>query len=109
MLDDAGGRITEILTLRIRDVEERPYGFRLNVWVSKTCAHPIPIARSAPALARWLSVHPYRNNPGAPLWLDSRLNQAKYASARRKMQKIIRCAEGKSTSNGGQRKFWKAL
>ena len=42
VLDDAGGRITEILTLRIGDVEERPYGFRLNVWASKTCAHPIP-------------------------------------------------------------------
>lgn len=51
VLDDAGGRITEILTLRIGDVEERPYGFRLNVWVSKNCAHP---SRSRGRLPRWL-------------------------------------------------------
>jgi integrase/recombinase XerD len=108
VLEDAGGRIGELLTLRIGDVEERPYGFRLNVWVSKTCFHPIPIARSAPALARWLSVHPFRDNPRSPLWLDSGLKQAKYASARRKLEKIIRCAEEKSR-NGGERKFWKRV
>jgi integrase/recombinase XerD len=109
VLDDAGGRITEILTLRIGDIEERPYGFRLNVWVSKTCAHPIPIAKSAPALARWLSVHPFRDNPNAPLWLDSKLKQAKYASARRKMERIIRCAVEKSSGNAGQNRFWKRV
>ncbi|MCL5068936.1 MAG: tyrosine-type recombinase/integrase [Thaumarchaeota archaeon] len=108
VLDDAGGRITEILTLRISDVEERPYGFRLNVWASKTCAHPIPIARSAPALARWLSVHPFRDNPAAPLWLDSRLKQAKYASARRKLENITKLAQEKLTSNG-ERIFWKRV
>ncbi|MHB8566459.1 MAG: hypothetical protein ACYC7D_09990 [Nitrososphaerales archaeon] len=31
VLDDAGGRIGELLTLRIKDVEQRPYGFKLNV------------------------------------------------------------------------------
>jgi integrase len=104
VLDDAGGRITEILTLRIGDVERRPYGFKLNVWVSKTYAHPIPIATSAPALARWLSLHPLRDNPKAPLWLNSKLGQLKYSSASWKMKNIVACAE--QTSG---KKFWKRV
>ena len=104
VLDDAGGRIAEILTLRIGDVERRPYGFKLNVWVSKTYAHPIPIARSAPALARWLSLHPFRDDPSAPLWLNSIHGQLKYNSARWRMAKIVASAEQKS----GKR-FWKRV
>jgi integrase len=93
VLDDAGGRITEILTLRIKDVEQRPYGFKLNVWVSKTYAHPIPIAKSAPALARWLSLHPFRDVPSAPVWLNSYNQQMLYGAAKRKMGLIMQRVE----------------
>ena len=93
VLDDAGGRITEILTLRIKDVEQRPYGFKLNVWVSKTYAHPIPIAKSAPALARWLSLHPFRDVPNAPVWLNSYNQQMLYGAAKRKMGLIMQRVE----------------
>ena len=93
VLDDTGGRITEILTLRIKDVEQRPCGFKLNVWVSKTYAHPIPIARSAPALARWLSLHPFRDAPNAPVWLKSFNQQMKYGAAKRRMELIIQRVE----------------
>jgi integrase/recombinase XerD len=103
VLDDAGGRISEILTLRIKDVEQRPYGFKLNVWVSKTYAHPIPIAKSAPALARWLSLHPFRDSPNAPLWLNSYKQQMLYGAARRKMGLIIQKAEEISGRKLGKR------
>gem|GEM_PF-704285 len=103
VLHDAGGRISELLTLRIRDVEQRPYGFKLNVWVSKTYAHPIPIAKSAPALARWLSLHPFRDSPNAPLWLDSRGKQMMYSAARRKMRLIIQRVEEVTGKKFGKR------
>jgi len=93
VLEDSGGRISEILTLRIKDVEPRPYGFKLNVWVSKTYAHPIPIARSAPALAKWLSLHPLREFPDAPLWINHQNAQLFYAAARNRIQSTISRAE----------------
>lgn len=103
VLDDAGGRITEILTLRMKDVEQRPYGFKLNVWVSKTYAHPIPVARSAPALARWLSLHPFRDTPNAPVWLNSYNQQMLYGAAKRKMELIIQRVEEITGKSFGKR------
>jgi integrase/recombinase XerD len=103
VLNDAGGRISEILTLRIKDAQPRPYGFKLDVWVSKTYSHPIPIAKSAPALARWLSLHPFRENPEAPLWLNSRRRQMLYGAARKRIQRAIQSAEVKSGRNFGKR------
>jgi integrase len=104
VLNDAGGRISEILTLRIRDAEPRPYGFKLNVWTSKAYTHPIPIAKSAPALSRWLSLHPLRGIPDAPLWLNERREQLLYGAARMKMRRIIDRLEMK-----GGRKFGKRV
>ncbi|MCL5068426.1 MAG: site-specific integrase, partial [Thaumarchaeota archaeon] len=103
VLDDAGGRIGELLTLRIKDVEQRPYGFKLNVWASKTYAHPIPIAKSAPALARWLSLHPFRDSPNAPLWLNSYNQQMLYGAATRKMELIMKRVEQISGKKFGKR------
>lgn len=105
VLDDAGGRISEILTLRIKDAQPRPYGFRLDVWVSKTFSHPIPIAKSAPALARWLSLHPFRDDPEAPLWLNSQRRQMLYGAARKRIQRAIQSAEVKSGRSFGK-KVW---
>ncbi len=106
VLDDAGGRISEILTLRIKDAQPRPYGFKLDVWVSKTFSHPIPIAKSAPALARWLSLHPFRDNPEAPLWLNSQRRQMLYGAARKRIQSAIRAAEARSGGRSFGKRVW---
>jgi len=44
----------------------------------KTGARPIRLVRSTPNLANWINVHPLRDNPEAPLWID--LGQRNYGS-----------------------------
>jgi len=46
-----------------------------------TYALPIPMAKSAPTLARWLSLHPFRDVPDAPLWLNQHHKQLLYGAA----------------------------
>lgn len=58
----------EFLSLRIGDIEYPDFGFRLTNKLSKTWSRTIPIALTAGYLARWLKVHPLRDDPEAPLW-----------------------------------------
>ena len=58
----------EFLGIRIGDIEYPDFGFRLTNKLSKTQSRTIPIALTAGYLARWLKVHPLREDPEAPLW-----------------------------------------
>ncbi|MCL5066965.1 MAG: hypothetical protein M1368_01255 [Thaumarchaeota archaeon] len=89
--DDAGGRISEILTLRIgcRAASLRVQDERVGVENIRP-SRPIPIAKSAPAFARWLSLHPFRDSPNAPLWLNSYKQQMLYGAGEQKMGLIVR-------------------
>lgn len=64
---EAGTRPGEILNLRIRHVKFDKYGAILHV-DGKTGARPIRLVKSTPNLAAWLSIHPYKDDPSAPLW-----------------------------------------
>lgn len=66
---EAGTRPGEILNLKIRHVTFDKYGATLQV-DGKTVPHPVRLIRSVPNLAAWLSVHPMKNNPEAPLWIN---------------------------------------
>ena len=70
VLAATGARRGEMLGLRIRDVEWRPYGYDL-VLTGKTGTHPSPpiFKDYAKILRVWLEHHPARNNPDAPLWV----------------------------------------
>ncbi|HDI01431.1 MAG TPA: site-specific integrase [Candidatus Bathyarchaeota archaeon] len=68
VLAETGLRIGELLSLRVRDVEELQDGsYRLRVR-GKTGLRTVVAIRSAPFLAEWLKVHPLRGEPDAPLW-----------------------------------------
>lgn len=69
VLYETGCRIGEILNLKIRNVQQDEFGAVLIV-NGKTGTRRIRIVSSASALALWLSHHPFREDPGAPLWIS---------------------------------------
>jgi integrase len=68
VLYDSGGRKSEILDLRIRDVEFREDHVLIRV-KGKTGERTIPLLGSLPYLKQWLAVHPDRNNLDSPLFV----------------------------------------
>lgn len=67
-LYESGTRISELMGMRMRHVKFDNYGAVCIVW-GKTGARRVRLIASAPALANWLSHHPERNNPEAPIWI----------------------------------------
>jgi len=65
---ESGCRIGETLSLRILHVKFDQYGAVLIV-DGKTGPRRVRVIAAAPALASWLSIHPLRNDPRAPLWV----------------------------------------
>lgn len=68
VLYESGCRISEILTLRIRDVQFDKIGAFLNV-NGKTGTRRVRIVQSVPLLASWLNHHPFSQDESSPVWL----------------------------------------
>jgi len=68
VLYESGCRIGELLTLKIRNIQPVEHGMSLMV-NGKTGQRRILIISSASALASWLNLHPYKDNPDAFVWL----------------------------------------
>jgi integrase len=68
VLYESGCRIGELLSLKIRNIQPTEHGIALTV-KGKTGQRRVLIISSAPALASWLNLHPYRNNPDSLVWL----------------------------------------
>ena len=65
---------------------------------------PMPVVKSAPAIAAWLAIHPFNKYPKAPLWINKKLQHLMYGTARKKLQNTCRDVE-KITG----RKLWKRV
>ena len=66
---DAGTRIGELLSLKIKHVKVDPYGMIISV-DGKTGARPIRLLESTPNLSKWLAAHPLNDDPEAYLWIN---------------------------------------
>ncbi len=92
---EAGTRPGEILNLQIRHVKFDKYGAILHV-DGKTGARSVRLVKSTPSLANWMSVHPSKDDPSAPLWPNiSYKNRGKaltYAAARQMIARRCRIA-----------------
>lgn len=66
-LYESGGRLGEILGLKINDISIDKYGAAIAV-SGKTGGRRIRLIESVPDIQLWLSMHPDKDNPGAPLW-----------------------------------------
>jgi len=71
VLWEAGPRISEIGNMQVKHVTTTPHGYTMDI-TGKTGTRSPLIISSAPHLAQWLALHPYRNDPEAPLWVQLR-------------------------------------
>jgi len=67
--DESGGRPGEVLTMKVRSVTFDEYGAVIVVR-GKKGERRVRLVTSAPHLAAWLDIHPQRQNPDAPLWVN---------------------------------------
>jgi len=72
---ESGSRAGEILTLKIKHLKFDKVGANIVV-DGKTGSRPIRLIESVPDLAKWLSDHPFKDNPESPLWIM--FQQGKY-------------------------------
>lgn len=72
VLYESGGRIGEVLTLRVGDVERTDYGaIRLYFPTGKTGRRTVPLFEAAvPNLLLWLRNHPRSDDKSSPLWVQ---------------------------------------
>lgn len=75
---EGGTRPGEILNLQIKHVKFDKYGAILHV-DGKTGARTVRLVKSTPNLASWISIHPLKDNPEAPLWVM--VNKTSYGQA----------------------------
>ncbi|NAY81927.1 MAG: tyrosine-type recombinase/integrase, partial [Thaumarchaeota archaeon] len=75
--DEIGARPSEILNLRIGDIVKDGEDVIVNIRQGKTGYRSIPIIKSVSLLFQWLEIHPFKNDPNAPLWI-SRSNRNKF-------------------------------
>jgi integrase/ribosomal protein L40E len=68
-LYDGAFRIGEIGGAMIKNVTFERYCARLSV-KGKTGRRTTTLIHARPYLARWLEAHPFREDPGAPLWVN---------------------------------------
>jgi len=113
---EAGTRPGEILSLSIKHVIFDEYGAIIKV-DGKTGPRPIRLVKSTPNLSSWINVHPMRDNPDAPLWINTSPKkfgeplsyQASYQMVKRRCQiaelpknvnlKLFRHSEATSSAN----------
>lgn len=94
LLWDAGLRIGEAGTLRVKDVVFDNYGAVIIVR-GKTGSRRIRIVWSVSYLTNWLGEHPLRDKPGAPLWVkvwDGRYEAMNYYGLRKQLATAVRKA-----------------
>jgi site-specific recombinase XerD len=81
VLYDSGCRIGEIRTMRIRSVSFDRYGARIHV-SGKTGDRTLRLTISVPLLASWMNLHPRREDPDAPLWINALGGPMRYEGLR---------------------------
>jgi integrase/recombinase XerD len=99
---EAGTRPGEILSLKIKHVKFDDKGAVIHV-DGKTGPRPIRIITSVPNLAKWLEVHPFQENPEAPLWIlmdeDNYGEQMTYSAAVAMLKRRLHKAKIKKRVN----------
>ncbi len=92
---EGGTRPGEILSLMIKHVKFDQYGANLHV-DGKTGPRTVRLVKSTPNLANWLSIHPFKDNPDSPVWINLTKNhygeQLNYPATRAMFSRRARMA-----------------
>jgi len=71
LLYESAARSSEFLQLKIKDVDISNDSFgHVNIPRGKTKGRKIPIIFSLPYLREWLNIHPFNDDPNAPLFIN---------------------------------------
>ena len=71
---EAGTRPGELLSLKIKHVRQDKIGMIIAV-DGKTGARPIRLIESVPSLSKWITSHPFKDDPESPLWINFTKNR----------------------------------
>ncbi len=95
VLADSGMRVGALASCRIKHAEFNQYGAILYISQTSqskktTAAKGIPLTWSTGYLNQWLSVHPLRDDPDAPLWvtLNQNMEPLSYKTVRKTIATI---------------------
>jgi integrase len=96
LLYESGGRIGEILNIKIKDLENDKYGSLITL-SGKTGPRKIRIIASSPAINNWLLEHPNRNNKNAfifcGIWGKKRGEEISYNTINKLLKETAEKAE----------------
>ena len=98
VLYETGGRIQEILTARIRNLQFDQYGARLRV-DGRTGPRRVRIISSVPYLTEWLNQHPHKDDPNAFIWLGKRHKHLGYNATAQMLRRLAQTAGVKRRVN----------
>jgi len=91
---ESGCRIGELLTLEIRDVEQRGKGVILHLRESKTVKRKIMLVRSAGILMKYRNTHPKRGDDKSLLWINLQTHEPmSYSAANSTLKRLAERAE----------------
>ena len=89
---EAGPRVAEIGNMQVKHVTRNTYGYSLDL-TGKTGTRSPLVVSAAPYLAAWLVLHPRRDDPEAPLWLQHQSGQPmEYATIAMMLKRTFRRA-----------------
>ncbi len=92
ILTESGARIAEIGNLRIKDVYQDDFSYLIHI-KGKTGERTDRVYYSDSDISNWLNIHPLRNNPEAPLWVNLHSHsQMKYPSFVKLIDKLCKKA-----------------
>ena len=100
---EAGLRATELLTLNVGSAVFDDRGARLHIERGKTGSRVVRLITSVSLLARYLEVHPFRNEPSSPLWLTESTN---YKNRRLSWIRWNRCLKGVAQRAGVKKRVF---
>lgn len=69
LLWETGARIGELVDLAVGDIEDHDHGKKVVV-DGKTGQRRLLLISATPHLQTWISTHPHRDDPNAPLWVN---------------------------------------
>lgn len=117
-LHNTGGRIGEILSLRIKDYQKRNGYSVIRLPDGKTGERVVPIRESIPHLERWMLDHPSREDPNALLFVSK--DPAHYnrplihSGVLRLLQRVMERAgwivvEYRHATANGKKSYWRHI
>ncbi len=100
---DGACRIGELLTSTIGEVEFTKYGAEINCDGKTGDQEPIILSWSAPTLAQWLNVHPFRDNPESPIYPAQPYSSPKYWQYSAARSAFLKCVKKAGVS---KKRIW---